>query len=194
MDNIEIKNLDNNNDDENDSIISLDSNVNIDNLLQSKKNVIKNNYWHNDHEKILQSLQKSTIRLSNEYQKAYFRYKSKLQNYRIPIIIMSSISGFLSISNSGYIPPDYGKWVSLLVGFSNLMVTVISLIENFKKIDVNLNKSYNAHLNFKKLHDEITITMRLPFNERDDDGFNTINEYFTRYQAHISMLLYYKRF
>ena len=176
----------NNIDNEEDSIISLDSNINIDNLLSSKKNVIKNNYWNEDHEKILYSLQQSTVKLSNEYQKAYFRYRSKLQNYRIPIIIMSSIAGFLSISNSGYIPPEYGKWVSLLVGFSNLMVTVISLIENFKKIDVNLNKSYNAHINFKKLHDEITITLRLPINERDDNGYNTINEYFTRYQTYVS--------
>lgn len=179
-------NTTNNIDNEEDSIISLDTNINIDNLLSSKKNVIKNNYWNDDHEKILFSLQQSTVKLSNEYQKAYFRYKSKLQNYRIPIIIMSSIAGFLSISNSGYIPPEYGKWVSLLVGFSNLMVTVISLIENFKKIDVNLNKSYNAHINFKKLHDEITITLRLPINERDDNGYNTINEYFTRYQTYVS--------
>jgi hypothetical protein len=179
-------NNNNNIDNEEDSIISFDSNINIDNLLSSKKNVIKNNYWNDDHERILYSLQQSTVKLSNEYQKAYFRYRNKLQNYRIPIIVMSSIAGFLSISNSGYIPQEYGKWVSLLVGFSNLMVTVISLIENFKKIDVNLNKSYNAHINFKKLHDEITITLRLPINERDDNGYNTINEYFTRYQTYVS--------
>ena len=154
------------------------------NYLDSKKIVIKNNYWNQDHEELLQSLQKSSFRLSKEYKQKYFKLRDKLQWYRRPIIILSSIGGFLSLSNSGYIPPEYNKWVSLFVGFTNLTVTIISLIESFKKIDTRMNGSYTTYVNFQKLHDEISIIKRIPPNERDTNGYATINTLYRKYESY----------
>lgn len=159
---------------------------NTDNLYKSKTHVIKNNYWNERHETILRGLQMNSNKLYKEYQKAHLVYKKKLRLYRIPIIIMSSLSGFLSISNSGYIPTAYNKWVSMFVGFVNLMVTVISLIENFKKIDVNMNKTYSAYLEFKKLHDEISMILNTPQNEREDNGYDMANTFFARYEMYLN--------
>ena len=170
----------------NDDINTSDTKINIDNLISSKKYVIKNNYWNDEHNDILISLQKSSARLTKEYQKIYLKYRNSLRLYRIPIIVMSSLSGFLSISNSGYIPQEYNKWVSLIVGFSNLMVTVISLIENFKKIDLFMNQSYNSFMNFKRLNDEITILLRIPQNERNDNGLDAIQNIFKQYQTYLA--------
>lgn len=166
------------------------NNINItpnsDNLFKSKTYVIKNNYWNDRHESILRSLQMNSNKLYKEYQKAHLVYKKKLRLYRIPIIIMSSLGGFLSISNSGYVPISYNKWVSMLVGFVNLMVTVISLIENFKKIDVNMNKTYSAYLEFKKLHDEISMVLNTPQNERENNGYDMANTFFSRYEMYLN--------
>ncbi len=159
---------------------------NIDNLIKSKSHVIKNNYWNDRHETILRGLQMNSNKLYKEYQKAHLTYKKKLRVYRIPIIIMSSLSGFLSISNSGYVPLSYNKWVSMFVGFVNLMVTVISLIESFKKVDENTNKTYSAYLEFKKLHDEISIILNTPQNERDNNGYDMINTFFVRYEMYVN--------
>ncbi len=159
---------------------------NADNLIKSKTHVVKNNYWNDRHESILKGLQLNSGKLYKEYQKAHLVYKKKLRLYRIPIIVMSSLSGFLSISNSGYVPVSYNKWVSMLVGFVNLMVTVISLIENFKKIDVNMNKTYTAYLDFKKLHDEISMILNTPQNERDDNGYDMSNTFFSRYEMYLN--------
>ncbi len=159
---------------------------NTDNLIKSKTHVIKNNYWNERHENILKGLQMNSNKLYKEYQKAHLVYKKKLRLYRIPIIIMSSLSGFLSISNSGYIPATYNKWVSMFVGFVNLMVTVISLIENFKKIDVNMNKTYSAYQDFKKLHDEISMILNTPQNEREDNGYDMANAFFSRYEMYLN--------
>ena len=181
----------NNNSDQNDFItrendfLITEKKINIDNLIISRKQVIKNNYWNEEHEEILVSLQKSSFRMSKEYQKTHFKYKKRLQWFRIPIIIISAMGGFLSLSNSGYIPPTYNKWISLFVGFSNLLVTIISLIENFKKIDTYVNGSYTAHLNFQKLHDEIALIKRIPPNERDENGFDTVTKLFTQYEAYL---------
>jgi hypothetical protein len=158
-------------------------NLNKNNYLESKKQVVKNNYWNENHELLLESLQKSCFRLSKEYKQKYFKLRDKLQWYRIPIIIISSIGGFLSLSNSGYIPQLYNKWVSLFVGFTNLTVTIISLIESFKKIDTRMNGSYTTYVNFQKLHDEISIIKRIPPNERDTNGNDTVNNLFSKYET-----------
>lgn len=159
---------------------------NTDNLIKSKNYVIKNNYWNSNHEKILESLQKNSNRLFKEYQKAHIMYRKKLRCYRIPIIILSGIGGFLSISNSGYIPIELNKWVSLFVGFINLMLTIISLIENFKKIDINVSKTYTAYREIKKLHDEISLILNTPRNERYNNGYDTAVDMFNRYQSYVS--------
>ena len=164
---------------------NLKNEINKTNLKESIKMVLKNNYWNDEHDDIMKNLKRFTNFLSREYQQAYWKYRGRLQIYRIPIIVMSSLSGFLSISNSGYIPPAYNKWVSLLVGFVNLMVTVITLIENFKKIDTHMNKSFSAHINFKQLHDEIAIMLKVPSIERSENGNDTISRFFTRYQAYL---------
>ena len=92
------------------------------------------------------------------------------------------MGGFLSLANSGYVPTDYNKWVSLFVGFANLMVSVISLIENFKKIDDTMNKSYISYLNFKKLHDEISVVLKIPQQERDNNGYDIVMNFFKKYE------------
>lgn len=160
--------------------------INFENFEKSRQYVKKNNYWNDNHNMILQGLQKNSNKLYREYQKAHIVYKKKLRLYRIPIIIMSSLSGFLSISNSGYIPLEYQQWISLFVGFVNLMVTLVSLIENFKKIDVNVNKTYTSYMEFKKLHDEISIMLNTSQNEREGNGYDIAMQFFNRYESYIS--------
>jgi len=159
-----------------------DEKVNEDNLIQSKNYVIKNNYWNNNHEFILTNIVNNCSKFSKEHQKNYLSLRYRLKKYRIPIIIISSMGGFLSLANSGYVPIDYNKWVSLFVGFTNLMVTVISLIENFKKIDDTMNKSYISYLNFKKLHDEVAIILKIPPNERESNGYDIVMKIYKKYE------------
>jgi hypothetical protein len=160
----------------------LDKQVNEDNLIQSRNYVIRNNYWNNNHEIILNNLLNNCHKFTKEYQKNFISLRSRLKKYRIPIIIISSFGGFLSLANSGYVPPDFNKWVSLFVGFTNLLVTVISLIENFKKIDDTMNKSYLSYMNFKKLHDEISIVLKIPQQERENNGYDIVMNLFKKYE------------
>ena len=144
---------------------------------------VNDNDWNDSHEKGLYLLHKYSNEMYKKYHTNYNKYKEMLQKYRIPIIVLSSISGFLSISNSGYIPNEYNKWVSLVVGFSNLMVSLVSLIENFKKIDVTLTKSQDTYIAFKKINDEISIILRIPREERDEGGHATLMKYFQQFEV-----------
>jgi hypothetical protein len=159
-----------------------DNRINEDNLIQSKIHVIRNNYWNINHEVILNNLLNNCNKFTKEYQKNYLSLRGRLKYYRIPIIVISSFGGFLSLANSGYVPPEFNKWVSLFVGFTNLLVTVISLIENFKKIDDTMNKSYLSYMNFKKLHDELSIVMKMPQQERESNGYDVVMNLFKKYE------------
>jgi hypothetical protein len=120
--------------------------------------------------------------LYKQYHKNYIKSKQRLQKYRIPIIILSSISGFLSISNSGYIPDEYNKWISLIVGFFNLLTSLVSLIENFKKIDQTVIKSQETYISFKKINDNISLLLRTPREERKENGSDSVEKFFQLFE------------
>lgn len=142
--------------------------------------------WTEKHEEKLILIQKYSKLLFEEYHKAYIRYKKKLEQYRIPIIIISAFIGFLSISNAGYIPVKFSVYVSLIVGIFNLIITIVTLIEQFKKINETMNKSLNSYINFKKINDEISFILRTSINERDINGEAVVKDYFQKFQLYYS--------
>jgi hypothetical protein len=150
---------------------------------QSEVESLNDKYWCDEHENILRFLHKATTTYSKRFHNAYTRYKQKLQYYRIPITIMQAICGFASILNIGYVPQEYGKWVSLSVGLINLASSIINAVETFKKIDQTMNKSYASFFAFKTLSDEIFIILHTPRAERKHGGIVTINKYFLKYQT-----------
>ncbi len=138
--------------------------------------------WTDAHDESLYIIFKYSNTLYKQYHKNYIKSKQRLQKYRIPIIILSSISGFLSISNSGYIPDEYNKWVSLIVGFFNLLTSLVSLIENFKKIDQTVIKSQETYISFKKINDNISLLLRTPREERKEIGSDSVEKFFQLFE------------
>ena len=138
--------------------------------------------WTDAHDESLYIIFKYSNTLYKQYHKNYIKSKQRLQKYRIPIIILSSISGFLSISNSGYIPDEYNKWVSLIVGFFNLLTSLVSLIENFKKIDQTVIKSQETYISFKKINDNISLLLRTPREERKENGSDSVEKFFQLFE------------
>ena len=146
----------------------------------------ENMIWTDKHEEQLILIQKYSKQLFIEYHKTYIRYKKKLEQYRIPIIIISAFIGFLSISNAGYIPIKYSTYISLIVGIFNLIITIVTLIEQFKKINETMNKSLNSYINFKKINDEISFILRTSIDERENNGNATVKDYFQKFQLYYS--------
>ena len=147
---------------------------------------IKNNYWVQNHENALLIIHKYSKLLTERYHNEYHVYKKRLYHYRVPTIIISAIAGLASISNSGYVPKNYFKFVSLFVGMLNMIVGVINVIENFRKIDVTVNKSYSSYVGFKNISNELSVILRLPVNERDGNGYTIVNAFYSKFQQLLS--------
>lgn len=142
--------------------------------------------WSQEHEDTLIVLHKYSNMLAQKYHDSYVEYKKTLYRYRIPIIIISTLTGFISIANAGYFPIVWAKYVSLAVGLSNLVVSIISTIENLKKINENMNLSFAAHDRFSILANTISITLRIPRPQRDSDGSTYVKTIFTEFQQTLS--------
>lgn len=142
--------------------------------------------WSQKHEDTLIVLHKYSNMLAQKYHDSYIEYKKTLYRYRIPIIIISTFTGFISIANAGYFPTAWMKYVSLAVGLSNLVVSIISTIENLKKINENMNLSFSAHDKFRLLSNSISVTLRIPRHQRDSDGHTYIKTIFAEFQQTLS--------
>ncbi len=145
--------------------------------VENNQNPSDNN-WTVEHERILLMLHKYANIQYNLYHETYIRYKQKLSYYRIPIIVIGGLMGLLSISNTSYVPQEYVAYVSLLVGISNVISTIISMIEAYKKIDSIKTKSLESYIVYKQINDELSLILRLPHKDRTDSGVVTINKYF----------------
>ena len=138
--------------------------------------------WSNHHDNILTSIQKYSNFLYKEHYKTYENHKKKLQKYRIPIMLISATSGFLSVLNSSYIPADINKWISLFVGVCNFSVFVFTLIKNFKNIDTTMNNAHDNYMLCKKMNDEISILLKLSNDKKQKNGNEIVYYYFKKFE------------
>ena len=140
--------------------------------------------WSSDDEKFLLLLHKECNVLIGAYKKQYFEKNHQLCNYRIPTIILSSVSGFIAVSNAGYIDKEYEKYVSLLVGVINLITSTINVLEEFKRVSADMflaNKLYHELL---QLSNDISLILSLPHNERQyKSGIEAISFFYERYSS-----------
>lgn len=143
--------------------------------------VIKNKYWTNAHQHVLMILHKYAYTFTQRYHAQYLNYKQILYNYKIPVIVMSSLSSLLALSNVGYVPTEYTKYVSLTTGILNAIMVIINVIEHTKKIDLTANGAFAAFIGFRNITHDIGVILRIPLNERDEDGHNTIKKFYTKF-------------
>lgn len=140
--------------------------------------------WSIEDEKYLEKLHQECNVLIEAYRKEYLNKNHQLCYYRIPTIVISSISGFLAIGNTGYINKENEKYISLLVGTLNLFTSIINIIENFKQISSKVNLSNHLYHELLQLSNDIGLTLSIPKQERNyKSGIEAITKYYEKYSG-----------
>lgn len=139
--------------------------------------------WNDKHERYMLLIHQYCNDLMKDYHHEFIKNQRKLCHYKIPIIILSSITGFLSIANSGYVDEQNNKYVSLTCGIVNLAISVISTIESFKKIGDRANSALNTFKELRKLSDDISITLSINRADRQSDGKTMLTKYYNRFET-----------
>ena len=137
--------------------------------------------WYREEELYLDDLHRSCVELSNIYQKLYLENLRQQTRYRIPAIVLSSLSGVASFGTQTF-PEDARIWVSISVGIVNIIISIMNTIEAYLNLGEKIAKSRNAAIVFKKIADDITCELSIPIKDRETNGIIFLRECFVRYQ------------
>jgi hypothetical protein len=141
--------------------------------------------WREEEVKYLQTLENSCIELSREYHNIYFERKTSQNRFKIPAIIVGSFTGVASFGSSTF-PPNFQKWVSILVGLINVSIAILNTLESFLKLGEELNASRSASEQLKKLAEDINRELALEISTRQTSGVIFLRDSYTRYQQILS--------
>ena len=108
--------------------------------------------WNEDYEKILNSIRINSVEMSRYYRKQYYKFKSYLKFFRIPIIVLSSCNSVLSVSLGKFIDQDYVSIVTCLISLS---CGIIGSIELFLQIQSQMETAFNNSRDFYILNIDI---------------------------------------
>lgn len=134
----------------------------------------------------LQDISKLCQDLSGKFKRYYELYKTRQGKFKIPAIIISSITGLTSFGTSNF-PDKYQKWVSIGVGGASIFIALLNSIESYMKIGETMSGCLQASLSLQKLKEYIDIELALPAEDRSSDGIDFIRDIFSKYEKIIDL-------
>jgi hypothetical protein len=139
------------------------------------------NNWLYEEEVYLRELSRLCQELSNKYKLYYDLYKKRQARFRIPSIIISSVTGLLSFGSTNY-PEASRKYVSITVGIASLCIALLNSIETYMKIGENMTGSAQASNELQKLKEYIDMEISIPLEHRPTQGIIFLRDCYTRYE------------
>lgn len=137
--------------------------------------------WLPEEEEYLRILHRRCHRLGIVYKKLHIEYKRTQNKFRLPAILLSSISGVVSFGQTVF-PEDAQRWVSIGVGGVNIFIAIINTVESYMKIGEMVAKSITSYSALHKLADDIFCEISIPTKDRDTSGIAFLRDCYTRYQ------------
>lgn len=137
--------------------------------------------WLPEEEEYLRILHRRCHRLGLVYKKIHIKYKQTQNKFRLPAILLSSISGVVSFGQTVF-PEEAQRWVSISVGGVNIFIAIINTVESYMKIGEMVTKSITSYAVLHKLADDIFCEISIPTKDRETSGIAFLRDCYTRYQ------------
>lgn len=148
--------------------------------------------WTHEHETYLRELKNTCEELSRIHQTAFKELKRKQRYYRIPCIVIGSISGTMSFGTSTF-PQDFQRYVSILVGGVSLSIAILQSIESYLKIGERMSGHLTASHDYQKLAEDIHIELSLTPPDRSSQGVSFTRTCYERYEKMNGVSPYLKK-
>lgn len=136
-----------------------------------------NNNYSPDIEEFLERIRKNSIMLSREHQNRYLYLRDTLKYYRIPIIIVSSFSSIVSMSQQ-FIPQDL---ITILNTVLSFICSIIGAIELFMQISQQMVHEKGLSTDYYILASDIYKCLGLKPENRTSDGKTFLEEKYGTY-------------
>ena len=134
--------------------------------------------WSEDIEKILENIRLNSIILSTYHKDRYYHYKGHLKYFKLPLIVLSSITSIASVGMTPYM--EQGD-ISLLTCLLSLVSAILASIELYLGIQKNMEQELIASRNFLLLAYSIYKVLNLQVEHRVEKGRLFLDETYNEY-------------
>ena len=131
--------------------------------------------WLQAEQAYLEKMSETCKRLTDKFKLIKSRYGKYQARFRIPSIILSSVTGLFSMGNSNF-PAGYQQYVSIGVGIVSVSIAVLGSIESYMQIGDIMSRSIQAASTFHKLKEKIDCELALPIKDRRVSGLLFVRE------------------
>jgi hypothetical protein len=114
--------------------------------------------WPREEEEYLMKVSAQCQYLSVQYNEIYNTYKVHETRFKLPVIVLGSAVGMLSFGASQF-GPDNTDRITIGVGVSSIVISIISSIEAYLKIGETMTNSLVTATQLKKLKEKIDIEL-----------------------------------
>lgn len=136
------------------------------------------NEWTDDVENVLENIRINSVLLSTYHKERYYVYKSYLKYFKLPLIVLSSITSIASVGLSTYISQQD---VSLVTCLLSLASAIIASVEMYLAIQKSMEVELMSSREFLLLSYEIYKTLNLKREHRSSNGRVFLDEKFAEY-------------
>lgn len=138
--------------------------------------------WANcqDVEQILDNLRINAVNLADYHRKRFYHFKSFGKYFRIPIIVLSSITASASVGLQPVIRQDVISGITCLLGFG---IAVISSIEMYLGIQTAMDQEIALSRDYYSLAIDIFKCLNLSREHRSDEPKSYLDKKYSEYKA-----------
>ena len=135
--------------------------------------------WTSDVEKILETIRLNSIVLSEYHKHRYYGYKSNLKYFKLPLIVIASITSITSVGLSPYLEQSY---ISLLTCLLSLTSAILASIELYLGLQKNMEKELLSSKSFQLVSYDIFKMLALNVENRSVGGTAFLEETYNKYK------------
>lgn len=138
--------------------------------------------WANcqDVEQILDNLRINAVNLADYHRKRFYHFKSFGKYFRIPIIVLSSITASASVGLQPVVRQDVISGITCLLGFG---VAVISSVEMYLGIQTAMDNEIALSKDYYSLAIDIFKCLNLSREHRSDEPKSYLDKKYSEYKA-----------
>lgn len=134
--------------------------------------------WNSDIEIILENIRINCVSLNKEHKKRYFKLKSTLHYYRLPIIILSGINSIVAVGIQNYIEQ---KTISMITCLLSLTCSIIGSIELYLGIQKQMENELSISKEYYLLSIDIHKTLNLSKEHRPIPAKEYLDKIYSNY-------------
>ena len=138
--------------------------------------------WANcqDVELILDNLRINSVNLADYHLKRFYHFKSFGKYFRIPIIVLSSITASASVGLQPVVRQDVISGITCLLGFG---IAVISSVEMYLGIQTAMDQEVELSRDYYSLAIDIFKCLNLSREHRSDEPKSYLDKKYSEYKA-----------